>query len=50
MSLGQALGDDLARMFGCAIILTITGYCLVFVAGWYFGDRFNLPSVTIEAQ
>lgn len=50
MSLGTALGDDLARMFGCAVVITLAGFCLAFAAGWYLGDRFNLPSVTVEAQ
>ena len=50
MSLGTTLEDDLARMFGCAVVLTLLTVCLAFAAGWYLGDRFNLPSVTIEAQ
>lgn len=50
MSLGTALGDDLARMLGCAVVTAALTVCLAFAAGWYLGDRFNLPTVTIEAQ
>ena len=49
VSLGQALADDLARMFGCAILAAVLAIVGAFGLGWYMGDRLDLPTVTIEA-
>ena len=48
MSLGQALGDDLARLFGCIFALVAFSILCAFASGWYLGDWLDLPTVTIE--
>lgn len=44
MSLGTALANDLARLFALLLLLPF----LTFAAGWYCGDRLDLPSVSVE--
>ena len=49
MSLGTALANDLARTFGMLLAVALLLPILAFAAGWYCGDRWNVPTVTIVA-
>ena len=47
VSLGKALGDDLARLFSMAVIAIILLPLVAFAAGWYCGDRVDVPAVRV---
>lgn len=48
MSLGSALARDLANLLSLVLVLLVALPLLAFASGWYCGDRFDLPTVTVN--
>lgn len=44
------LGEYYAREISTLLVLLIILPVLAFGAGWWCGDRFNVPSVSVEMQ